>query len=139
LQVPDKPGIAARLFSGLAKENINVDMIIQSIHGGKVADIAFTVSHDDLKKTEEVIRKVAEDLGAAGVVSDRNVAKVSIVGVGMISQPGVAADMFQALADEKINIEMISPSEIKVSCVIGAEHVKKAVVALHRKFGLDKK
>lgn len=139
LQVPDRPGIAAKLFSALSRENINVDMIIQSIHGGKVADIAFTVSHDDLKKTEETVRKIAEELGAAGVVLDKNVAKVSIVGVGMISQPGVAAAMFQALADEKVNIEMISTSEIKVSCVIGAEHVKKAVAALHRKFGLDKK
>ena len=138
LKVPDKPGIAARVFTALAKESVNVDMVIQSIHGGKVADLSFTVSREDLPKAVEITKKLAKEMNAEGVVSDDNVAKVSIVGVGMISQPGVAAKMFQSLADAGINIEMISTSEIKVSCIVSKDKGKKAVKVLHKAFELHK-
>jgi aspartate kinase len=139
LKVPDKPGVAAKLFGALAEEKINVDMIVQSIHsGGEQADMAFTVNRADMKKALEVTGKVAKQLGAQGVASDPNVGKVSLVGVGMVSQPGTAAKMFETLAENKINIQMISTSEIKVSCVIAAEQGKRAVQILHQAFGLDK-
>lgn len=135
LKIPDKPGIAAKLFGALGKESINVDMIIQSIHSaGALADMAFTVAKHDIKKAVEVTKKVAEELKAEGVVSDDNVAKVSIVGVGMISKPGVAAAMFRVLGENGVNIEMISTSEIKISCVIKAQQAKKAVEILHKEF-----
>ncbi|MBI5699219.1 aspartate kinase [Candidatus Saganbacteria bacterium] len=139
LKVPDKPGVAAELFGALAKEKINVDMIVQSIHSsGTQADMAFTVDGADLKKALEVTEKAAKKLGAGGVVSDPKVCKVSLVGVGMVSQPGTAAKMFETLAENKINIQMISTSEIKVSCVVAAEAGKRAVQLLHKAFGLDK-
>ena len=137
LQVPDRPGIASALFSALAAEKISVDMIIQSIHGGKVADMAFTVSRADLKKTLEVAWKIAKKLGAAEVVSDSGVAKISLVGVGMVSAPGVAAKMFETLAKNNINIQMISTSEIRISCVVNGKQAKKAVQVLHEAFGLE--
>jgi aspartate kinase len=138
LDVPDLPGMAAKIFGGLAAENINVDMIIQSEHKQLTNDISFTVCADDIQKTIETAKKISREIGADGVTEDKNVAKVSIVGVGMISAPGVAAKMFEALAKEKINIEMISTSEIKVSCVIREKDAHKAVKALHKKFGLQK-
>jgi aspartate kinase len=100
--------------------------------------MAFTVNRADMKKALEVTGKVAKQLGAQGVASDPNVGKVSLVGVGMVSQPGTAAKMFETLAENKINIQMISTSEIKVSCVIAAEQGKRAVQILHQAFGLDK-
>ena len=137
LKVPDKPGIAAKLFGALAAESINVDMIVQSIHSrGEMADLAFTVDRPDMKKAVEAVEKVAKSLGAEGAISDADVCKVSLVGIGMVSQPGTAAKMFDALAKEKINIQMISTSEIKVSCVIKKEQGKKAVQILHKAFGL---
>lgn len=139
LKVPDKPGTAAKLFSALAAEKVNVDMIVQSIHsGGQQADMAFTVDKTDIKKAVEVTKKIAEQLNAQGIVSDDNVCKVSLVGIGMVSQPGTASKMFQALAQEKINIQMISTSEIKISCVVKDFEGKKAVQVLHKAFGLDK-
>jgi aspartate kinase len=132
----DKPGVAYRLFKSLADEKINVDMIVQSAMRDERNDIAFTCSQADLKKALEVVEKLLPELGADGYSSDDSVAKVSIVGAGMVSNPGVAALMFEALAGEGINLEMISTSEIKVSCVIRAEDVKKAVGALHKKFNL---
>jgi len=139
LKIPDKPGIAARLFSALAKEHINVDMIVQSIHSaGTQADMAFTVKRAEVKKAVEVTEKIREELNAEGVISDPDVAKVSLVGVGMVSKPGVASEMFETLAEEKINIEMISTSEIKISCVVRADHGKRAVQVLHERFGLGK-
>jgi len=139
LKVPDRPGIAAKLFGALAEEKINVDMIIQSIHsGGAQADMAFTVDRTDMKKAVEVTEKVAKELKAEGVISDSDVCKVSLVGIGMVSQPGTASKMFEALASEKINIQMISTSEIKISCVIKAEQGKRAVQILHKAFGLEK-
>jgi aspartate kinase len=139
LKVPDKPGIAAKLFRSLGDEKINVDMIIQSIHpSGSHADMAFTVNKTEMKKAVDVTNKVAKELGAEGVVSDSDVAKISIVGVGMISKPGVAGTMFEALGKNGINIEMISTSEIKISCVIKAEQGKKAMEILHKEFILGK-
>lgn len=132
--VPDKPGIARHIFKELAAENINVDMIIQSwMHSGK-NDIVFTVTGDDLPKALPVVERVVKEIGASGMEYNDRVAKVSIVGAGMVTHPGVAADMFEALADENINIEMISTSEIKVSCVIDRNQAVKAVLALHSKF-----
>jgi len=139
LKIPDKPGIAAKLFKALGNDNINIDMIIQSIHSsGSMADMAFTVSKPDMKKAVEATKAVAAELGAESVISDDKVAKVSIVGVGMISKPGVAGTMFDVLGRNGINIEMISTSEIKISCVVKADQAKKAVELLHKEFNLDK-
>ena len=139
LKVPDRPGTAADLFGALAAEKINVDMIVQSIHSaGTQADMAFTVDRPDLKKAVEVTERVAKELKAEGVVSDSDICKVSLVGIGMVSQPGTASRMFKALSSEKINIEMISTSEIKISCVVRKELGKKAVQVLHKAFGLEK-
>lgn len=139
LNVPDKPGTAARLFSALAADKVNVDMIVQSVHSdGAKADMAFTVDKTETKKAVEVTEKIAKQLGADKVLSDSDVSKVSIVGIGMVSQPGTASRMFQALSENKINIQMIATSEIKISCVIKAEEGKKAVQVLHKAFGLDK-
>ncbi|MGB9886376.1 MAG: aspartate kinase [Moorellales bacterium] len=134
--VPDRPGVACRLFSALAQERVNVDMIVQSAMRDERNDISFTVGKDDLPKAVDIVARVKEEIGAQGYVYDDGVAKVSIVGAGMITNPGVAARMFEALAEEGINIEMISTSEIKVSCIIRVEETEKAVRALHRKFGL---
>lgn len=139
LKVPDRPGTAARIFGALAKEKINVDMIIQSIHSaGTQADMAFTVDKPEMKKAVEIAEKVAKELKAEGVVAEPNVAKVSLVGIGMVSQPGTAARMFETLSVEKINIQMISTSEIKISCVVKGDEGKRAVQVLHKAFGLDK-
>ena len=139
LNVPDQPGTAAKLFGSLAAEKINVDMIVQSIHSqGAKADMAFTVERPDLKKAVEVTERVAKALQAEKVVSDADVCKVSLVGIGMVSQPGTASKMFQTLAEEKINIQLITTSEIKISCVVKAEQGKRAVQVLHKAFGLEK-
>ncbi|MHB1127282.1 MAG: aspartate kinase [Bacillota bacterium] len=134
--VPDRPGIAHKVFSALARESVNVDMIIQSTMRNERNDISFTVVKDDLRKAVAVMEAVTAEIGAGGFTSDENVAKVSIVGAGMITNPGVASSMFEALAVDGINIQMISTSEIKVSCIVAAEEAKKAVVTLHQKFEL---
>jgi len=134
--VPDRPGIAAKIFGALAQGNVNVDMIIQSSAKEGINDISFTVSRGDLRKTLEIMERVKQEMGAKGLIYDEGVAKVSIVGVGMRSHSGVACEMFSALAEENINIEMISTSEIKISCVIKEKETEKAVRALHRKFRL---
>ncbi len=139
LDVPDRPGIAAKIFAPLAEKNINIDMIIQSAARGGKNDISFTIAYNDLKKTIEVLQQVNKEMNAGGVVYEDNMAKVSIVGVGMRSHPGVAAKMFETLAKHNINIEMISTSEIKISCIIKKEHLETAVKALHKAFKLDKK
>lgn len=136
--VPDKPGIAAIIFGELAKANINVDMIIQSAARGKNNDISFTVPGGDIEKTVALLKKTAKQIGGGKVISDEKIAKVSIVGIGMKSHPGVASAMFDVLAKEGINIEMISTSEIKISCVIAEDKLSKAVKALHKRFGLNK-
>ena len=139
VKVPDKPGVAARLFEALSDASIIVDMIIQtSSYEGPYANLAFTVSRSDFNKALEISKKVAQELGAQDVLYEEHVAKVSIVGLGMRSQPGVAFKAFKALADEGINIKMISTSEIKISCVIDPKYTELAVRALHEAFGLEK-
>lgn len=137
--VPDQPGIAKTIFKALATERINVDMIIQSQQRNEVTDMSFTIVKDDLQKAVKVIEKIKLETKADGFVYDDNVAKISIVGAGMISNSGVAASMFEALADADINIEMISTSEIKVSCIVKADQAKRAVQALHDRFELGKR
>ena len=138
IDVPDRPGIAAYTFGTLGKENINVDMIIQSASKNGKNSISFTISKDDLKKTLQVMERVKRRLGAKEVSADKKIAKVSLIGVGMRTHAGVAAKMFKALAEKKINIEMISTSEIKISCVVREGEVKKAIRAIHDKFNLGK-
>ncbi len=137
--VPDRPGIAAKIFKILADAQINVDMIIQNISRTRRTDISFTVPKIDLQKSLKTAKEIAKKIKAEKVTFDEDVAKVSIVGVGMKSHPGVAAKMFEVLADKKINIEMISTSEISISCVINKKKAEAAVKALHTAFGLDKK
>ena len=134
--VPDKPGIAAKLFKHIASKNINVDMIIQNISRTGATDISFTVLERDLNKTLTAVREVSKKIKAHGVTYNKGIAKVSVVGIGMRSHSGVAARMFSALAKKKINIGMISTSEIKISCIIGKRHAEKAVKALHKAFNL---
>lgn len=134
--VPDRPGVAAKLFSELADANVNVDMIIQNVSEGARTDISFTVSLDDLEKAKILIQEVSESVGAEGCNFDEGIAKISLVGAGMRTHPGVAAGMFTTLAENDINIEMISTSPIKISCVVRRESGEKAVMALHKHFGL---
>lgn len=138
LGVPDKPGMASLIFIPLAEMGVNVDMIIQNIGRHNAADVTFTVPNEDLEKALPAVKKAAAELGAEGVNYDQNIAKVSIVGGGMRSNPGVASRMFQALAREGINIMMISTSEIKISCVIDARYTELAVRVLHDTFELDR-
>ncbi len=139
VRVPDRPGIAAQLFTPLADNNIVVDMIIQNASIEEYTDLTFTVSRKDIRKAQKIVEKVAGDIGATKVEVDDDVAKVSIIGVGMVSHSGVAAKMFTTLAKERINILMISTSEIKISCVVQAKYTELAVSALHDAFGLDKR
>lgn len=138
--VPDKPGVAAKLFSKLANENISVDMIIQS-YARKVSntnDIAFTVDKADVAKTVAALDLLKNEIGATGKIEvDENISKVSIVGAGMIDRPGVASLMFETLAQQNVNIRMISTSEIKISCLVDKDQSLKAVKALHEAFHLD--
>ena len=136
LGVPDKPGIASMIFIPLAEMGINVDMIIQNIGRNNAADLTFTVHEEELDKALQVVREVVAEIGAEEVHSDRNIAKISIVGGGMRSNPGVASLMFQVLAREGINIMMISTSEIKISCIIDSRYTELAVRILHEAFKL---
>ncbi|MCG2710667.1 MAG: ACT domain-containing protein, partial [Thermodesulfovibrionales bacterium] len=135
--VPDKPGIAARLFKGIADASIVVDMIVQNVSSdGKAADISFTVPKTDAKKALKMTETIAKELGAKGVDIREDIAKISIVGVGMRTHSGVASQMFETLAKHGVNILMISTSEIKVSCIIDAKYTELAVRVLHDAFGL---
>jgi aspartate kinase len=136
-RVPDRPGIAVRLFRPVAEANIVVDMIIQNTSIDGLTDLTFTVPKGDLQKTLAIVKPTAREIGAQQVLSDPNIAKVSIVGVGMKNNSGVAARMFEALAAENINIMMISTSEIKISCVIEDKYGELAVRVLHDAFGLE--
>jgi len=136
--VPDVPGVAYKLFKALAEEEIIVDMIIQSSHRNEVNDIAFTVALSDFNKTIKITEQLAKKIGAEGVISEPEVAKVSIVGVGITSDPAIAAKMFGALAKQGINIDMISTSGIRISCLISASRIEDAVRAIHKEFNLDK-
>lgn len=135
--VPDKPGVAASIFSPLAEANISVDMIVQNPSREGVTDMNFTVSRKDLSRALAVVEGVNQRVGGIDIASDENVAKVSAIGVGMRNHAGVAAKMFQALQKENINILMISTSEIKISCIIEAKYTELAVRTLHDVFGLD--
>jgi len=137
--VPDKPGIAAKILSALSDANISVDMIVQNVSGGDLTDFTFTVTKADFKKALAITKEVATEIKATGVTADESISKVSIVGVGMRSHAGVATKMFQTLAQEGINIQMISTSEIKVSVVIDAKYTELAVRVLHEAFGLSGK
>lgn len=135
--VPDKPGIAAKMFKGIADASIIVDMIVQNVSSdGRAADISFTVPRTDSKKAVKLTEEIAGELGAAGVALRDDIAKISIVGVGMRTHSGVAAQMFETLAKHGINIIMISTSEIKVSCIIDLKYTELAVRVLHDTFGL---
>jgi aspartate kinase len=135
-KVPDTPGVAARIFGPLAEENIIVDMIVQNVSEDGYTDLTFTVPKGDMANALQIVKRVARGLRAKGVTSDEDIAKVSIVGVGMRSHSGVAAKMFQSLAKEKINIELISTSEIKISCIIEAKYKELAIRVLHKAFAL---
>jgi aspartate kinase len=138
LRVPDRPGVASQVFGGLAKQNIVVDMIVQNIGRDGSTDISFTLARGDRQRAETVLASVAKEIGADGVTADDRIAKVSIVGVGMRSHSGVAARVFSTLSKENINIQMISTSEIAVSCVIEDKYAELAVRALHDAFELGK-
>ena len=136
--VPDRPGLAAKIFKELADANIVIDMIIQNVSRTGATDVSFTVPKEQLHRALETSRKVTRRIRAGGVAFAEDIAKVSVVGVGMRSHSGIAAKMFQALASKRINIEMISTSEIKISCVIKKQHAERAVRAIHQAFGLAK-
>jgi aspartate kinase len=137
LGVPDRPGVSATLFEPLAAKNVNVDMIVQNTSTEGTTDISFTVPRADMAVAEQVVAQVAEQVGAAGVTHDNDIAKVSLVGAGMKTSPGIAAKMFRTLADEGVNIEMISTSTIRISVVIDSADLEKAARSLHTAFGLD--
>ncbi len=139
VHIPDKPGIAANLFTPLSEHNISVDMIIQNASAQGHTDLTFTVAKKDMKQAQKIVEATAREIGAKKVEVDDEVAKISIIGVGMVSHSGVAAKMFKTMADESINIMMISTSEIKISCVIQRKYTELAVTALHDAFHLDKK
>ncbi len=140
LGIPDKPGAAAKIFGSLAKEGINVDMIVQNISvDGKFSDLTFTVLQSDLIKAKKSINEIKKEVGIKNILPDSNVAKISIVGIGMRTNAGIAEDMFKALAEEKINIDLISTSEIKISVLIARKHILKAINKLHKEFNLDNK
>jgi aspartate kinase len=134
VSVPDSPGIAARVFRALADAGVNIDMIVQNVSAGGATDISFTLPKTDLATATPILDTVAAEIGASAVNLDDDIAKVSLVGAGMKSHPGVAADMFEALAEAGINIEIISTSSIRVSCVVRAADVEEAVRAVHDKF-----
>jgi aspartate kinase len=135
--VPDRPGIAARLFRALADHAVNVDMIEQNVATAGHTDISFTVPKGDLPASIEVAESVAPEIGAERVTADPDIARVSLIGAGMKTNPGVAATMFETLAGAGINIEMISTSTIRISCVVRADAVDRAVQVLHDVFELD--
>jgi aspartate kinase len=136
-KVPDTPGIAARIFEPMSKPEIVVDMIVQNTSEEGITDVTFTVPKSEFQQTMKMLSDVAKDIGAERVLGDENIAKVSVIGVGMRSHAGVAQKMFRTLANENINILMISTSEIKVSCVIEEKYTELAVRVLHEAFGLE--
>ena len=135
--VPDRPGISAALFEPLAAANVNVDMIVQNTSHDGTTDISFTMPKSDKGTAEAIVARVAAEIGAAGVEHDADIAKISLVGAGMKTSPGIAAKMFRTLADEGVNIQMISTSTIRISVVTSAADLERAARALHTAFGLD--
>ena len=136
MRVPDKPGIAAKILSPLSEANISVDMIVQNVSEAGLTDFTFTVTKADFKKALVITKETAREVEAGDVVTDENISKISIVGLGMRSHAGVATKMFQTLAKEGINIQMISTSEIKISVVVDSKYTELAVRVLHEVFGL---
>ena len=136
--VPDRPGVAAKLFRALADRNVNVDMIVQNASERGQTDISFTVPHAELEKSMEVVARLGDELGATGASSDPDIARVSVIGAGMKSNPGVAASMFETLFDNGVNIDMISTSAIRISCVVAQSDAERAVQVLHAAFELEK-
>lgn len=136
-KVPDRPGISAALFEQLAASNVNVDMIVQNTSTDGNTDISFTVPKADMKVAQGIVESVAKDIGAAGIAQDDSIAKISLVGAGMKTSPGIAAKMFRTLADNGVNILMISTSTIRISVVVAAADLEKAARSLHTAFGLD--
>ena len=137
LGVPDRPGISAALFEPLAAANVNVDMIVQNMSTDGTTDISFTMPMADMAQSESIVQRVADEIGATDVTHDADIAKVSLVGAGMKSSPGVAAKMFRVLAEEDVNIQMISTSTIRVSVILSANDMERAARTLHTEFGLD--
>jgi aspartate kinase len=137
-RVPDRPGVAAKVFRALADEAINVDMIVQNVSTEGHTDISFTLPKEDLSRARKVMEQLLDDVEATGFTSDEHIGRVSLVGAGMKTHPGVAATMFEVLARESVNIEMISTSSIRISCVVQEADVEKAVRALHDAFELEK-
>jgi aspartate kinase len=135
--VPDRPGISATLFEPLAEEGISVDTIVQNSSVERITDLTFTVAREDLEAAMDIVQPVARGMGAGGCISDAHLAKVSIVGTGMQNYPGYAARMFRALYEANVNIEMITTSEIRITCIVAENRVEDAVRALHRAFQLD--
>ena len=136
LGVPDRPGVAARVFRALADAGVNIDMIVQNVSSAGLTDISFTLPKSDLAVAEPILEAACKDVGASGFAQDSEIAKVSLIGAGMRTHPGVAADMFEALAAAGINIEIISTSSIRISCVVRAAEVERAVRAIHDRFQL---
>jgi aspartate kinase len=137
-QVPDRPGVAAKVFRALADEGINVDMIVQNVSTQGHTDISFTIPRDDVSKANAIMDKLVVETEASGYRSDRAIGRVSLIGAGMKTNPGIAAKMFDVLAGENVNIEMISTSTIRISCVVKEDDVERAVGVLHAAFNLDK-
>jgi aspartate kinase len=137
LGVPDQPGVSAALFEPLASANVNVDMIVQNTSTAGTTDISFTLPKTDVANAQPIVERIAKQVGATGVTQDTNIAKISLVGAGMKSSPGIAAKMFRVLADNNVNIEMISTSTIRISVVVAAPMLEKAVRSLHTAFDLD--
>jgi aspartate kinase len=135
--VPDRPGIASAIFESLAKANISVDTIVQNASINKITDLTFTVARGDLDKAMSLIKPIAKSIGAKDCVSDSTLAKISIVGTGMQNTPGYASGMFRALSDQDINIQLITTSEIKITCIIAEDKAKDAIKALHKAFDLE--
>ena len=137
LGVPDQPGVSAALFEPLAIANVNVDMIVQNTSTAGTTDISFTLPKTDVANAQPIVERIAKQVGATGVTQDTNIAKISLVGAGMKSSPGIAAKMFRVLADNNVNIEMISTSTIRISVVVAAPMLEKAIRSLHTAFDLD--
>ena len=136
-KVPDRPGVSAGLFEPLAQANVNVDMIVQNTSADGFTDISFTVPKADMKVAQSIVDEMAKKIGAAGVANDDAIAKISLVGAGMKTSPGIAAKMFRTLADNDVNIQMISTSTIRISVVVAAVDLERAARSLHTAFGLD--
>ena len=134
--IEDKPGVAAEIFNIVAEQHINIDMIIQNVGRDGTTDLSFTVPEKDLSKAVKVIQDLSDQIKIATLETDSDISKVSVVGIGMVSHVGIASKMFSALADQNINIQMISTSEIKISCVIDQTQTDKAVEVIHDSFDL---